>query len=374
MAKYNKRKDGRYEKKIKIGVSDSGKAIYRHVYANTAAELEQKSAAIISSVSTGTYSDDRGMTVKAWADHWLMVYKSDKSFSTRDGYENILKNHISQIHNIRLQDLRKSDVQQCINAASGHYDIQRRIKNMLSQMLEAAIDDGLVYRNVCRGVTLPRKPKTDTRALSARERAILPTVDFTPEEKCFIWVLWYAGLRPEEARALTVNDIDLARRSISITKAAPFTTNQATLGPPKTDSGYRTVGILSPLLPILEDYLASCDTLYLFPNSSGNLHTKTTYRRFWKKCFDKINSAMGGTCDHTKHGQVVRGIRATDLTPYVFRHEYATILYYAGIDIKEAARLMGHADTKMILEIYAELDSKKSSSSDKLDAYLASSY
>ena len=83
---------------------------------------------------------------------------------------------------------------------------------------------------------------------------------------------------------------------------------------------------------------------------------------------------MGGTCDRTEKGSIIKGIHATDLTPYVFRHEYATILYYSGIDIKEAARLMGHADIKMILEIYAELDSKKSSATSKLEAFLASDY
>lgn len=374
MPKYNKRKDGRYEKKIKLGTNDAGKVVYKTIYARTSVELEQKAAMILSAVSSGTYADDQKLTVLQWANHWLDTYKKDKSFSTVSGYENIIKNHIKSIHGIRLRDLHKSDVQQCINNASGHYDIQRRIKNTLNQMLEVAIDDGLVSKNVCRGVTLPRKPKAETRALTPKERSVLPTIDFSAEEKCFIWILWYAGLRPEEARALTVNDVDLHRKTITINKAVSFTQNQPVLSPPKTDAGFRTIDILSPLFPVLSDYLSSLDNLYLFSNSSGNLHTRTTYRRFWDKCFDKINIAMGGTCDRTEKGSIINGIHATDLTPYVFRHEYATILYYSGIDIKEAARLMGHADIKMILEIYAELDSKKSSATSKLEAFLASDY
>ena len=55
----------------------------------------------------------------------------------------------------------------------------------------------------------------------------------------------------------------------------------------------------------------------------------------------------------------------------MFRHEYATMLYYSGIDLKEAARLMGHTDIKLILEIYADLDSKLSKSTDKLEQFLA---
>ena len=97
----------------------------------------------------------------------------------------------------------------------------------------------------------------------------------------------------------------------------------------------------------------------------------STYRNFWKRIYNKINLALGGTNDHIVKKKKVAGIKATDLTPYVFRHEYATILYYSGIDIKEAARLMGHESTKLILETYAELDAKKSNSTSKLESYLS---
>ena len=40
------------------------------------------------------------------------------------------------------------------------------------------------------------------------------------------------------------------------------------------------------------------------------------------------------------------------LTAHIFRHNYATMLYYSGISIKKAAQLMGHANTKMIMEIF----------------------
>lgn len=80
---------------------------------------------------------------------------------------------------------------------------------------------------------------------------------------------------------------------------------------------------------------------------------------------------MGGTNDRVIKKEKIKGIKATDLTPYVFRHEYTTILYYSGIDIKETARMMGHEFTKLILEVYAELDAKKCNSTSKLESFLA---
>lgn len=312
-------------------------------------------------VSRGTYSDDKSMTVSAWAEKWLDVYKADKSYSTLHGYKNVIKNHINDIMDVRLKDLTKADVQLCINKASGHWDIQRRIKNTLIQMLDCAIDDGLLYKNVATKTTVPRKPKTNTRKLTTAEKNAINHCDLTLEEKAFIYILWYAGLRPEEARALTKNDIDLRRKEINVNKALSFESNKSVIGPPKTDAGYRTVPILDTLFSILSDYLGENDNLYLFTKTDGNLHTRTTYRTFFKKIFNKINSYMGGN----------NNFKATDLHPYVFRHEYATILYYSGIDIKQAAKLMGHADIKMILEVYAELDDNSATISEKLNRFIA---
>ena len=59
---------------------------------------------------------------------------------------------------------------------------------------------------------------------------------------------------------------------------------------------------------------------------------------------------------------------AEELTPHYFRHNYATMLYYSNISPKKAAALLGHANTKMIMEIYAHLDEEKENASEKLNA------
>lgn len=41
---------------------------------------------------------------------------------------------------------------------------------------------------------------------------------------------------------------------------------------------------------------------------------------------------------------VMKADGAEDLTPYTFRHNLAWILYAAGVDIKEAQSILGHAD------------------------------
>ena len=375
MAQYTRRKDGRYASFVDNGRdAETGQRIRIPVYGYSIAELEDNKAAVRDALNKGTYANDKGYTVGKWVREFVEVYKTGVVESTLNDYNNIIKNHLTCIEDIRLQDLKKSDVQRCLNQASKYVDIPRRIKILLNAALETAIDDGLLYKNVCRSIKVSAPASSNkTRALTDQERKALPNIDFTSKEKAFLYILWYTGMRPEEARGLMRSDIDLRNNIISVNRVVVYPDkNQAHIEPrSKSDAGIRTIPILTPLAAPLRDFLKEGVGLYLFSNSEGNVMSYSTYRNFCKRIYNKINLALGGTNDHIVKKKKVAGIKATDLTPYVFRHEYATILYYSGIDIKEAARLMGHESTKLILETYAELDAKKSNSTSKLESYLS---
>lgn len=52
-------------------------------------------------------------------------------------------------------------------------------------------------------------------------------------------------------------------------------------------------------------------------------------------------------------------LRASVLTAHYFRHNYASVLYNADVDILNAQRFLGHADVKTTLAIYAYLSKGK---------------
>ena len=76
-----------------------------------------------------------------------------------------------------------------------------------------------MYARAC---TSPVKRAEKRRALTQAERRVIPTLDLTPKERAFVYLLWYTGMRPEEVRALTINDIDFVRSEITVNKAAAF--------------------------------------------------------------------------------------------------------------------------------------------------------
>jgi integrase len=139
---------------------------------------------------------------------------------------------------------------------------------------------------------------------------------------------------------------------------------------PKTQSGFRTLPITSELEKILTPYLDNLNSFYLFGNEAGELMPKSTYDDFWRRIVGKINVAAGGTpTKKVKKGEKqIKGLSVIHgLTAHVFRHNYATMLYYADIPIKDAQYLLGHSNIKITLDIYTHLDKKKSNVAEKIN-------
>ncbi len=421
MAKYKKRADGRYYTTIQTNEinPDTGERVRIPVYGKSITEFEDNKARIRDEINKGIYTNDKGILFSDYKWTWLETYKNNRSYNTQTAYKNILKNHTGALDQLKLSQIKKSDVQLGYNHLKGHPDLQRRYIQTVNQILKAAIDDGYIWKNVADNIetdkakrkkkraltkterlaiphadfTLREKcfeallhyaglrrqeisalTRFDIRALTKTERLAIPHADFTLREKCFEALLHYAGLRRQEISALTRFDIDLNQRVIHINKAVEWIGEIPHIKDTKSDAGERDIPILEPLFPVLKDYLSELNTTILFPNTSGEYMHKTQYRRFFETIKRKINTAAGGK--HRWEGTKI--IYTVDLcqglTSHVFRREFATILYYSGVDMLDAIRMFGHADVQEMLNIYAELRTEESSSADKLNSYLGQKY
>lgn len=60
-----------------------------------------------------------------------------------------------------------------------------------------------------------------------------------------------------------------------------------------------------------------------------------------------------------------------DITAHMLRHTYATILFEANINVKDAQSLMGHADISTTNNIYTHIrENRMSQTAEKLNAFL----
>jgi len=369
-AKYKKRADGRYCTHVVIGVKPDGKPQRKTIYAKTIRELEEKAAELRRQVGTGTIVKDGGMTVSEWAQEWLRTYKMGSGSKTYSMYETMVRVHIvPTLGHIKLRDIRPFHVQRLINEMrnKGLTRATEQAALSLKQIFRRAVENNIMAKSPAELIELPKKVKPKKRAIKDSERIAFESAILDAKSRAFYCVLLYAGLRRSEALSLNWADIDFDANTVRVSKAWTNHGNKTWIKPmPKSDAGNRDIPMPEALFLALKAHRMTARDEIVFPSAAGELMTVTVYRRFWGKIADGLNTALGGAPDNW--------ILPSDITPHIFRHSYATMLFYAGVDVKTAQYLLGHSTLAMTMDIYTHLDKGKvGGAADKIDSYISSS-
>lgn len=348
MAKYSKRADGRYQYQFRAGYDENGRRIIKSFYGRTVAELEAK---IRNAKAEMARSSGSGFVVD-YVEDFISTYKAARSENTRAMYERSLRYHIRPLFGgLRMRDLTPAEIQKAVNTLAGKRRTAEIMLSLLRQACDRASDSGIFAVNPCKWIELPSKTqKIERRPFGAPELVAIMAAPYDAREECFVMLLYGCGLRREEALGLRICDVDLEKCNVSVRQTVVFPDNSAVIRPcGKTDLSLRMVPLPESLVQRIRPWYnertkaCKCSTELLFPGFS-----KSVYVRFWRKISEKIG---------------IPGI-----TAYWFRHNYATLLYYSGISIKQAGALLGHSGVQMILKIYAHLDAEKENARGKIDA------
>lgn len=368
--RYEKRSDGLYKSSIIIGRDAKGHYKRKYFYAKTIKELDLKRSEFERKLRLGILTDRENATMLEIGKEWLEYKSAFVSDRTYARYKNIFNKHLQTLHPYRLLDLKALHLQAILNSlAKKGYSRKTlaEVKQTAAQILEYALMNDILYRNVFQAVKVPkgsncpRKPITEkqmhlVRSTWSEHRMGLPSL-----------LMLYCGLRRGELIALTWKDIDLKDQTISVSKAATTVSNQHTLKSPKTEAGRRLVPIPDFLVEILRRQRTS-NSMMVCPSAAGTMMSSQAWKRAWDSYMHFLNLKAGGR-DRSRINPKV--IAVEPFTPHQLRHTYATLLYNAGVDAKSAQEMLGHANVQTTLEIYTHLSKeKKTSAISSFNAYL----
>jgi len=351
-----RRADGRYQLSVMVGYGADGKPKRKLVYGKTQKEVKDKASDLRMQCNMGIELDN-DITLGEWAEIWLRTYKSGVEYNTVRMYSYITDNYVKKtLGHVKLKDVKTAHLQKIINDNSQKSWVCKKFRLTATQMLEQAAINDLIVRNPARGIVLPAFTKqSQKRAFTDDEMERVKSLPLNDKDKCFIMVLLYTGMRKGEALALSMGDIDIAAGQITVDKTAIFKANQSYIkNNPKTKAGVRVIPLLKPLRDILEPYIESIDTDFIFPAVDGGTMSETAYRHMWRR----FCAAMG----------------TTEITAHFFRHNFATMLYNAGVDVKAAQSILGHSSIAVTMDIYTHLGAKnQDAAAGKLNDFLSSS-
>lgn len=351
MAKYSKRADGRYQYQFRAGYDANGRRIIKSFYGRTVAELEAKIRNARAEMGRASGS----AFVVDYVRDYVETFKAASSENTRIMYDRAFRYHVAPLFSgLRMRDLTPAEIQKAINSLQEKRRTAEILLTLLRQACENATDAGIFAQNPCKRVKLPPKAqKREKRPFRASETENLFAAPLDSRESCFVFLLYGSGIRREEALGLRLCDVNLTGAGgpeVSVRQTVVFPENAAVLRPcGKTDLALRSVPLPAVVVPHVAPWLkerkksGAAPADLVFPGFS-----KSVYTRFW----DKIRGKLG----------------RPDLTAYWFRHNYATMLYYSGLSIKQAAALLGHSGAQMLLKVYAHLDAEKENTRGKINA------
>jgi integrase len=251
-------------------------------------------------------------------------------------------------------DVRTAAIRAWINAMVAEGAGTPIIENafgVLRQVLGAAVEDRRIPRNPCEGVRLPKRNHADRGYLSHQQVVALSSAVGRQSE--VVRFLAYTGLRWGEMAALRVQDFDMLRRRVNVSRSVTESGGLVWSTPKSWER--RSV----PFPSVLCDELAglmigkSRDDLVFTDQRGGVLRNSNWRARVFRPA--------------------VVACQATDdsfptITPHDLRHTAASLAVSARANVKAVQRMLGHAKASMTLDTYADLfDEDLDGVADRLD-------
>ena len=353
-----KRKDGRWMASVTVGRNPDGSQKRQCFYGKTRTEVAEKMNELIHNINTGSYIDkDKNPTVSDWLPTWLNTYKKNNiKPRTYEQYEGIIRLYlIPNLGEVRLVDLNETMVQRLYNKLYERGLSARtvRLTNVvLKSALKKAVKLGLIIRNICENIDLPKETKKERRVLTPEEQKILlKTLKETDGGDIYIFAL-FTGMRRGEVLALTWGDVDFKHKVITIDKSlsriktyvVDGDKTKLVVGSPKTETSNRVIPIVDCLIPLLKKQKEKtyCDEADLvFPSDAGGYIDPGNYNR---KFYKKIKKT---------------GLPKTN--PHSLRHSFATRTLESGVDLKTTQEILGHSSIDITADLYthASMSHKK---------------
>lgn len=321
-------------------------------------------------------STKRGFATKREAEEWLrnflITQKADFDMKFADFWkmycadmETRLREHtmrtkkyivelkiLPYFGNKRVNDITAADIRQWQNELikMGYSPTYlKTINNQLSAIFNYAVRYYDLKSNPCAKAGSMGKSKAEEMDFWTGEefRKFIDSVMNKRLSYMAFMTLYWTGMRMGELLALNPKDIDLEKRTISITKSYQRLGKKDVITPPKTPKSKRVITIPEFLAADIKDYM---DSLYDL-QENDRLFPITKY--YLEHEMQRGIKESG-----------VKRIRVHDL-----RHSHASMLIELGFSPLEIANRLGHEKVETTLNTYAHLyPNKQTKLAERLDS------
>lgn len=255
-----------------------------------------------------------------------------KRQSTKDVYEVALQ-VLKPLYSRRLKDLTFRDYEKNFQDQKTTESSAIHVKSILNLLYRYAIRQGYVVDNTAKNIDLHEiglvKSHRYDKQPWPKESIKKAVSDETSPISDYLKILLYSGMRVREMLALTVSDIHLEDRYISI--------NQS-----KTKSGVRDVPIHHVLVPIFSRLIAGKDSDdKIIITQTGKPYSYQNFNYSYRNYRNKYG--LGDEC----------------YSIHTTRHTFISRMRELDIDDKFIKAIVGHSEGTVTGDVYSHISIKK---------------
>jgi integrase len=290
------------------------------------------------------------LTLNEFLDRWLEAAAKpklrEKSYRS---YEGLLRRYVrpsigdrvlSAITSLDLQDA----YQQLVNRGLSSRTI-RYTHSVLRSAMRQAIRWRLLLQDPTAGAQLPRLGRREMRVLTAEQSRIFLASALKTHYGPILAIALTTGMRPSEYLALTWQDIDWDRGTVSVVRTLERAAGRWRFAETKRSCSRRIIKLQGWVLETLKDL-----------QRRTTRHSKCD----WPAAADLIFSSTTGRPIHSdklaeRFKAVLRQAAVPTIRLYDLRHTAATLALSAGVPPKVVAEQLGHSSAAFTLDVYSHL-------------------
>ena len=269
--------------------------------------------------------------------------------STVESKNFMIKTHIlPYFENRALSEINSTDVLQWQNVLLSKRDQNgkgysptylRSVQNQLTAIFNHAVKYYDLPKSPCFKLNKMGKSKGPEMKFWTKDEFLqfIETMKEKPMSYYIFELLYWTGMREGELLALTIDDFDLEKHTVSVTKTYQRFSREDVITTPKTEKSNRVIDLPEFLSEEIEDYIES-----LYKPQKGD------------RLFPVTKNYI---CSELKRGCAESGVKR--IRVHDIRHSHVSYLIELGFSPVDIAARMGHESPMITMNTYAHMYPRK---------------
>lgn len=311
-------------------------------------------------VENGNYIKSvHALTFEDVYQEWLTIYQKDVKPSTFEHTKGQFRNHILPIFGkLTLKKITHRLVQKQVNIWHEEMAHYKQIFNRFKTIIIYAYKKSYMDTNPCNRVIIPKKRMVEPHTVTDKEfytkeelKEFLEALkkEHLPQWHMFFRLLGFTGLRKGEALGLQWSDIDFKHNTLTVERTLTYANGELFCQSPKTENSNRTIALDQQTIHALKvwkkeqaQWLLGFGYNAMSPEQLLFSHPETN--TFWHS--SKPSRQLEKICNKYD---------LEPITIHGFRHTHCSLLFDAGIPMKDVKERLGHSDIKTTMDIYTHV-------------------